>query len=260
MKDVLSFREEITVVMVTMEQIREGLAELGIRAGMKLEVHGSLKSFGKVDGGAATVIRALMDSVTENGSIVMPSFLMSPRLPLDDTDRSRGLTCKIRILSAEENTRSGMGTIADTFRTMPGVVTGDGLFRLSAWGFEKEINRNSLSNLIENNGYALLLGTDIYSLSSMHYMESAMPAEITRIFKPSDEVASHYPADTWFIETGEPPVKAWYKIQDEAFSLGYIKEARIGESRCMSFRIRDVTGLYRNALEADPFGLYGIGK
>ncbi len=46
MKDIVSLREEI---MVAMEQIREGLADLCIRAGMKLEVHVSLKSFGKVD-------------------------------------------------------------------------------------------------------------------------------------------------------------------------------------------------------------------
>lgn len=248
--------------MITSDLIRKGIESLGVCSGMKLEVHSSLRSFGSVEGGAPAVISALMKSVTEDGSIVMPSFMMSPKLPPDDDDKALGITCKIRMLSPDDdndtNVRSGMGIIADTFRRMPGVVTGEGMFRLSAWGIEKEINCANLCNLIDNGGYALMLGTDIYSLSSMHYMESSMPDKIKAIFAPNRQASERYPAEKWFIETGEPPVKAWYKIQDEAFSRGYIKETMIGKSRCMLFRIIDVTGLYRHALETDPFVLYGI--
>lgn len=248
--------------MITSDDIRKGIESLGVSPGMKLEVHSSLRSFGLVDDGAPAVIRAIMESVTVGGSIVMPSFMLSPKLPLDEEDRAMGVTCKIRILSAEDdndtNVRSGMGLIADTFRRMPCVVTGEGVFRLSAWGIEKEINCANLCNLIDNGGYALMLGTDIYSLSSLHYMESSMPERIKAIFAPHRKASEHYPAEKWFIETGEPPVKAWYKIQNEAFSRGLIKETMIGKSRCMFFRISDVTGLYRHAIENDPFGLYGI--
>ena len=248
--------------MITSNLIRKGIESLGVCPGMKLEVHSSLRSFGFVEGGAHAVISALMESVTEDGSVVMPSFLMSPKLPPDDDDRALGITCKIRILSPDDdndtNVRSGMGIIADTFRRMPGVVTGEGMFRLSAWGIEKEINCKNLCNLIDNGGYALLLGTDIYSLSSMHYMESALPERITAIFAPNHRATERYTADKWFVETGEPPVKAWYRIQDEAFSRGFIEETVIGKSRCMFFRISDVTGLYKHAIETDPFGLYGI--
>ncbi|HNX58426.1 MAG TPA: AAC(3) family N-acetyltransferase [Spirochaetota bacterium] len=248
--------------MITSDIIRKGIESLGICPGMKIEVHSSLRSFGSVEGGAHAVIRALMESVTENGSIVMPSFLMSPKLPPDDDDRALGITCKIRILSPDDDNdmrvRSGMGIIADTFKRMPCVVTGEGMFRLSAWGIEKEINCINLCNLNDNGGCALMLGTDIYSLSSMHYMESALPDRIKAIFAPNRKASERYPADKWFVETGGPPVKAWYKIQEEAFSRGFIKEMVIGKSRCMFFRISDVTGLYKHALETDPFGLYGI--
>ena len=106
--------------------------------------------------------------------------------------------------------------------------------------------------------YGLLLGVDIYSLSSMHYVEDGMPAAIRQIFEPPAEVACDYPPEQWLVETGEAPVKAWYKIQDQAFARGMIREAQIGNARCMLFKINEVIGLYRDALASDPLGLYGL--
>lgn len=61
---------------------------------------------------------------------------------------------------------------------------------------------------------------DIYRLSSMHYMESSLPGEICAIFTPKEEVRKRYPEDQWYVETGVPPVKAWHKIQEEAYRRG----------------------------------------
>ena len=44
---------------VTSETIRDATRELGL-AGLPLEVHSSLSSFGHVEGGAATVVDALL--------------------------------------------------------------------------------------------------------------------------------------------------------------------------------------------------------
>ncbi len=120
-----------------------------------------------------------------------------------------------------------------------------------------------LQNIITlhfKDGYGLLLGVDIYRLSSMHYVESILPNEIRDIFKPSDEVQSHYPKDKWYIETGNPPEKAWYKIQDQAYKNGYIKDITIGNAKCMFFKVNHVINLYKKALERDPFELYGMKK
>lgn len=199
-----------------------------------------------------------MNVVTENGSIVMPSFRLSPFLSPTEFDQKLGIKVKIKILAPDADEKSGMGIIADTFRKMPDVLTGDGLFRVSAWGREREPNSKGFSNLMEKDGQALLLGVDIYRLSSMHYVESILPEEIKAIFKPSKEVQKIYPPDQWFVETGEPPVKAWYKIQAEAYKRGYIKDGMIGRCKCMLFKIIDVVGLYKQALETDPLGLYGL--
>ena len=104
-----------------------------------------------------------------------------------------------------------------------------------------------------------LLGVDIYRLSAMHYVEGDLPDEIRSIFKPSAAARAQYPEDEWFIETGEPPVKAWYKIQSHAYDNGYIQDGMIGNCKCMFFKVNNVIGLYRHALQTDPLGLYGLG-
>lgn len=59
-------------------------------------------------------------------------------------------------------------------------------------------------------------------------------------------------------EAAEPPVKPWYSIQAQAYEKGLIREGYIGSCKYMCFGIWDVVGLYRQALETDPPGLYGL--
>ena len=246
-----------TTRSVTKEDLIRGFYELGIRPGMAVEVHCSLSSFGYVAGGASAVIESLFDTVGSNGTIIMPSLRLSPNLPLDDDDRALGLVSKIRILPPD-NERSAMGIVADTFRRLPGVCTGDGVFRVSAWGKDAAAHAKGLRYLIDTDGWALLLGVDIYKLTAMHSVEDILPDGIKDIFRPTKEAGLKYPEDEWLIEGGEPPVKPWYTIQERAYHNGMIKEGMIGNCKCMFFKVRDVTGLYREALEQDPYALYGI--
>ncbi|QHQ60835.1 hypothetical protein Ana3638_08705 [Anaerocolumna sedimenticola] len=87
---------------------------------------------------------------------------------------------------------------------MPDVYTGNGVFRISAWGKHAKMSERGLEYLISNGGKALLLGVDIYKLTAMHYVEDLLPQKIRDIFKPSDEVNKIYPPEDWFIEMGEP--------------------------------------------------------
>ncbi len=59
---------------LTRQQISNGLRKIGLKAGMKVMVHSSLRSFGRVQGGAQTVIDALQEVITPAGTIMMPSF------------------------------------------------------------------------------------------------------------------------------------------------------------------------------------------
>ncbi len=252
---------------LTCQDLERGFLQIGVRKDMMLEVHSSLRSLGYVDGGAETVIAALMRTVGNNGALVMPTFPVSKPLPLSDIDRQRGLTCKVRLFSETSSEPSGMGIIPDTFRQMPGVLTGKGMHRVSAWGKDADKNCQGLQNLIENGGYALLIGVDIYRLTSMHYMEKKLPPEIQRTYEAPEDVLMFYPSDQWYIQTGRPPdptgrppVQAWYKIQDEAYGRGLIRDMVIGKSKCMFFCVNDVVRIYEQAIETDPFDLFGVQR
>ena len=59
--------------LVLKKDILSAFAELGIKKGQTIEVHTSLSSFGFVCGGAQIVIEALLESVGEEGTILMPT-------------------------------------------------------------------------------------------------------------------------------------------------------------------------------------------
>ncbi|MDD3927154.1 MAG: AAC(3) family N-acetyltransferase [bacterium] len=58
--------------------ILSGLLELGVEQGDRVLVHSSLAALGKVDGGADTVIDALLEAVSPEGLVVMPTFACKP--------------------------------------------------------------------------------------------------------------------------------------------------------------------------------------
>lgn len=244
--------------VITKHSIIDSLKEIGIRTGMELEVHSSLRSFGYVEGGAETIISALKESCDVNGSIFMPSLRLSPEMEITEQDRQLEIITKIKILP-ENCDRSAMGLIADTFRKQPETQTGEGIFRISGWGQNAhKAVEGGLDYVIHSSGKALLLGVDIYKLTAMHYVESIMPEAISNIFAPQEVVNKVYPPDEWFIETGAPPVKAWYTIQKMAYEKGLIKNATIGECQVMFFDLWDIVGLYEQQLLSNPYKLFGL--
>lgn len=243
---------------MTKEMLITGLKEAGVQEGMSLEVHSSLSSFGHVEGGAETVIDALMACVGTEGSIFMPALRFSPALPLTAEDVTMGITTKIRILP-EDAPRTAMGAIADAFCRRPDVITGSGVIRTTGWGrHAAEAARGGLDYVIHHAGKALMLGVDIYKLTAMHYVEDILPQQVTDLFAPTEEMLWKYPPEEWLIEAGEPPVKPWYTIQRMARERGLIREGFIGNCRYMFFDVRDVVSIYRHELETDPLALYGL--
>ena len=244
--------------MVTKQELKNSLTELGIEKGMILEVHSSLSSFGELEGGADTVIESLKELVTEEGSIFMPALRLSRELEISESDKKLGITVKIKILDPDTE-RTAMGIVADTFRKMADVYTGRDIISTSGWGKHgKEALKGGLDYAIKNGGKALLLGVDIYKLTAMHYVEEITPKDITEIFATSEEIDRLYPPDKWFIEAGHPPVKAWYTIQKMAYEKGLIKETYIGSCKVMFFDILSVISIYENELKTDPYGLWGM--
>ena len=244
--------------MVTKQELKQALEILGVKKGMILEVHSSLSSFGKMEGGAMTVIDTLKELVTPEGSLFMPALRFGREQELTSEDKKLGITVKIKILDPDEK-RTAMGIVADTFRNLPDTFSGRDTISTAGWGKHgREALKGGLDYAIHNGGKALMLGVDIYKLTAMHYMEGDTPEDIGRIYAPGDEVNKIYPPDQWLIETGHPPVKAWYTIQRKAYERGLIKDMMIGNCKAMFFDIFDVVSIYEHELKTDPYGLWGL--
>src|SRR6478672_9626519 len=59
---------------VTRADLVEGLRALGLRLGALVQVHSSLSRLGFVEGGAETVVDALLEAVGLAGTVMVPTF------------------------------------------------------------------------------------------------------------------------------------------------------------------------------------------
>ncbi|MCX4975090.1 aminoglycoside N(3)-acetyltransferase [Streptomyces sp. NBC_00620] len=80
---------------LTESQLTHQLTELGIHEGGVLLVHSSLRSLGKVEGGAATVLRTLRRVLGPDGTVVVPAFTS------DNSSTSNAHMERVRGLSDE---------------------------------------------------------------------------------------------------------------------------------------------------------------
>jgi aminoglycoside 3-N-acetyltransferase len=99
-------------ILITENDIIEKLRQNGLNAGDVVMVHSSLSKLGNVQGGAGTVIRALIEVLGDDGTLVMPSF---PSLGFTFDYLSRNPAFDVR------HTKSQMGAITETFRKIKGV-------------------------------------------------------------------------------------------------------------------------------------------
>lgn len=119
----VSNRTELTEPRLTHQ-----LTELGIDEGGVLLVHASLRSLGKVEGGAVTVLRALRRTLGPEGTLVVPAFTS------DNSDSSAAHRERVRDLSDEARAAflesmppfdpattpsTGVGILAETTRLHP---------------------------------------------------------------------------------------------------------------------------------------------
>ncbi|WP_462410525.1 AAC(3) family N-acetyltransferase [Neobacillus sp. Marseille-QA0830] len=179
----------------TRQSIAEDLRSLGLTKGMTVMVHSSLSSIGWVNGGEVAVIQALMDVVTDEGTIVMPSQSVElsdptewqyPPVPEEWWDVIRETMPAYH----EEYTpvTRGLGRIVEVFRTYPGVIrSSHPNFSFIAWGKDKHniIDHQSLhfglgeqsplGKLYHLDSHVLLLGAGFDSNTCFHLAEYRIP-------------------------------------------------------------------------------------
>ena len=256
--------------VVSKEDIKDVLNQLGIRKGMLLFVQSSLRPFGFVNGGAQAIIEALMETVGYEGTIVMPAYtkgnsdpsaLKIGTVPRDTWDKIRSSAIPFqKKITAPQN----MGEVATQFMRNEAVLrSSHPTYSFLAWGkyakliVEKHALHFSLSKdsplgkIVDLNGYVLMMGMNYDKCEMFHlaqYNAKKCPIKINA-----------YP-----IEKGGST--AWIKMLDlELSNQGYqiigsvmeerkiVAEAPLGDSYCRMFSSREavnITTAYLN-LEND---------
>ena len=168
-------------------EITDALQHAGLQRGDSVMVHTSLGKIGYVCGGAQAVIEALIETVGEDGTIMMPAQSWKNLDPetgvnwdADETDWDRIRENWPAYDKAITPTNT-MGAVAEMFRSWPGTVRSDHPARsVAAWGKNAEYltenhdlsdifgDTSPVGKLYELDGKVLLIGVDYDKNTSIH--------------------------------------------------------------------------------------------
>ena len=176
---------------ITRTRIADDLRSLGVRRGDLLMIHSSLRSLGAVDGGAPTVVDALLEVLGTEGTLVGPAFTFASASSPD-------------FVFDPGATPSEMGAVAEEIRCRPGAMRSThALHSLSAVGpYADTIIRSGdasawdraspLAKVFDLDGRFLLLGVTYQSFTAVHVLEIEFgtqyrtPSSLVRRLRCSD--------------------------------------------------------------------------
>ncbi len=177
--------------IVLKDDIVKALKEVGVCPGQAIMVHTSLSNLGFVCGGAQVVIEALLESVGEKGTIMMPAQSWKNLDPESGVhwEEPKEWWQLIRdnwpAYNKEITPTNTMGAVAEMFRRWPGAVRSDHPARsVAAYGKYAEYltENHDLSNifgdgapigrLYELDGYVLLIGVGYDKNTSLHLADA----------------------------------------------------------------------------------------
>ena len=175
----------------TQDNLRLSFFIHGIVPGDVLLVHSSLSQLGWVSGGAVAVVQALMDALTPDGTLVMPTHSgdltdpaewQNPPVPESWWQIIRDT---MPAFNPQYTPTSGMGQVVEVFRSMPGVLRSEHpALSFAAWGKHAELvtaghlldyalgETSPLARVYDLDGKVLLLGVGFGNNTSFHLSEA----------------------------------------------------------------------------------------
>jgi aminoglycoside 3-N-acetyltransferase len=244
---------------VKKEDIKSGLMRLGLKKGDTVGVHSSLSSFGYVEGGANTVIDALLETVGERGNIVMSTH--SANLSEDKRTPEMtaiGISWLFKILPYDPSkTPVTTGIIPETFRKRKGVVRGlHPSLSIAASGPKAQELSEGWHRLLELDGYILLIGVGLDRCTAMHLAEKRVrfPDHILKKITPPKWFVEKYPEEKWEWDVG--PYPDFAKLTQPCIERGIMKIAKVGKATLRLIKLRELIDLYVKHLERNPDAFY----
>lgn len=258
-------------MVVTERDIIAALNDVGIRRGDVVIVHSSLKSMGYVEGGADTVIDALLKVLGENGTLVMPTLIQKD---FSNAYQTWNL-----------DKPSDVGLITETFRKRDGVIRSDqATHSVAAFGPLKQyLTRDHgkygkrmgpfgdtpfavcspWQKLYDLNAKALMIGVSIVYNTSKHLTEYMM---INHILDHVKDDSKREKLIARLKYHGCPPEedknRVWpytsgEKIQEKADQAGLLIRSTCGNAVFTSFRIKDLSDYSERWFKESPEYWYG---
>lgn len=242
--------------IITKEDIKVMLHQMGIRKGMLVYVQSALRSFGHVVGGAQAIIEALMETVGYEGTIVMPAFtrnLSDPSAYRNGTvPRSSWETIRESAIPFDKklSVPHNMGEVTVQFMRNDAVLRSNHpMTSFLAWGkyakliVEKQPLHFSLSKesplgkVAELNGYVLMLGMNYDKCEMFHLAQYSSNKTPVRIYNYAIEKANKL---NWIKFLDLELNSAGYKMIGEMMEEKHIvKSAYLGNSTCRMFSARE---------------------
>ena len=183
--------------LVTPGDIKAALRDVGVKKGQSIMVHTSLSSLGYVCGGAQSVIEALMENVSDEGTIMMPTQSWKNLDPATGVywQEPKEWWPVIRECIPAYDKRitptNTMGAVPEMFRQWPGTLRSDHPARsVAAWGrYAQYLTENHdlsdifgdnspIGRLYELDGYVLLVGVGYDKNTSLHLADEIGRAHI----------------------------------------------------------------------------------
>ncbi|MBQ6877596.1 MAG: AAC(3) family N-acetyltransferase [Oscillospiraceae bacterium] len=177
--------------IVVKDDLKNAFDSLGIKSGMNIIVHTSLKSLGYVCGGAQTVIESLLEAVGSEGTIMMPSQSwknLDPETGVHwEVPESQWNVIRENWPAYDKNITptNTMGAAAEMFRSWPGTLrSGHPARSFAANGKNAEYltenhdisnifgEGSPLSKLYELDGCVLLIGVGYDKNTSLHLADA----------------------------------------------------------------------------------------
>lgn len=235
--------------LVLKQDIISAFQSVGMEKGQNVMVHTSLSSMGYVCGGPQIVIEALLETVGEDGTIMMPTQSWKNLDPTSgvhwEEPEAWWQVIRDNWPAYDKNITptNTMGAVAEMFRQWPGAMRSDHPARsVAAWGkYAEYLTRDhDLSNifgegspigkLYDLDGYVLLIGVDYDKNTSIHladvraeYPGKHNSTEYSAIMENGERVWKAY--DTLFVD-GEDFLQI-----GEAFEEEYpVKKAMLGNA------------------------------
>ena len=250
-----------TVALIGLEDLCAGFRSLGLHAGSGVMVHASLSSFGHVEGGARTVIDALMAVVTPEGTLMMPSLNHGGPFASGGPGYYH-----------PGETRTTNGAVADLFWRLPGVQRSlDPTHPIAAWGkhaqrYTRGHHRtltmgpeSPLGLLGAEGGYGLLLGVG-YGANTFHHI-----VEMSTLAPCLGQRSEAYPVRlpdgrqvlgrTWGWRSQRCPINDAAIYREEMETQGLQKTALIGGCRATLFRLDDCHQVVAGLLASGKDGI-----